>query len=273
VTRQTDISIATSFQYQMPLDRQIPCVAQAGFSSVSLGGRVGHSGYPDRAARRRIKSQLAECSLGVASLHAPPLDGADAARDVRTAIEAAADFGARFVVAHAGPFACGSDDVDRRLDAVLAACHALAPVLDGCGVRLAIENVLPGPATELARRALHRLDPARFGLCYDSSHDQIDGPRPFDLIDEFAGRIFMVHLSDRIRPHVDHVIPGEGFIDWPEMCNALRQAEYRGPVLMEVMMQHSRHQDTDAFLSAAYAAGLDTQNRMFGRPTSIPPVE
>ena len=56
-------------------------------------------------------------------------------------------------------------------------------------------DVMPGPATDLVRRALQNLDPSVFGLCYDSSHDQIDGPRPFDLIGEFDGRIFTVHLS------------------------------------------------------------------------------
>ena len=70
-------------------------------------------------------------------------------------------------------------------------------MLDDTEIRLCLINVMPGPATDLATRTLRELNPTFFGLCYDSSHDQIDGPRPFDLIDDFRNRIFAVHLSDR----------------------------------------------------------------------------
>jgi sugar phosphate isomerase/epimerase len=171
---------------------------------------------------------------------------------------AAAELGAPCIVAHAGPFNCQADEIDERLALVLATCKALVPVARGTGVVFALENVMPGPATDLVRLALQDLDHSVFGLCYDSSHDQIDGPRPFDLIDEFRGRIFTVHLSDRIEAHVDHVIPGEGFIDWPSMCYKLRLACYAGPVLMEVMITHSRFQDPSRFLREARTTAQKT---------------
>jgi sugar phosphate isomerase/epimerase len=152
------------------------------------------------------------------------------------------------------------EEVEERAESVISACNTLLPAIRETGVRFALENVMPGPATAVVRRALHALEPALFGLCYDSSHDQIDGPRPFDLIEEFPGRIFGVHLSDRIAPHVDHVIPGEGFIAWPEMCAKLRSARYSGPVVMEVMMTHSRHREPERFLRAAHRAAVETWN-------------
>ena len=172
--------------------------------------------------------------------------------------------GASIVVAHVGPFNCGADGLDERLTLVLSVCNALAPVAKATGVRFALENLMPGPATDLERRALFDLDPAAFGLCYDSSHDQIDGPRPFDLIDEFRNRIFAVHLSDRIKAHVDHVIPGEGFVAWADMCQKLGMANYTGPILMEVLMTHSRFQEPDDFLGKAQAAARKTGEAIRG---------
>ena len=137
----------------------------------------------------------------------------------------------------------------------------------------ALENVMPGPATDMARRALRELDPAIFGLCYDSSHDQIDGPRPFDLIDEFRGRILAVHLSDRIKAHVDHVIPGEGFIAWQTMCAKLRSARYTGPILLEVMMTHSRFGEPSQFLHEAHQAALEAWELIQGSGASNQRVE
>jgi sugar phosphate isomerase/epimerase len=166
------------------------------------------------------------------------------------------------VVAHAGPFACERGDVEDIVRRVLAHARTLAPVAREHGVRVALENVMPGPATEIATRALADLDPEVFGFCYDSSHDQIDGPRSFDLVDAFRGRILAVHLSDRVRPHVDHLVPGEGWLDWDGLAEALGAARYGGPVLMEVMMEHSRHREPGAFLRAAHSAALRLRDRL-----------
>jgi len=113
---------------------------------------------------------------------------------------------------------------------------------------------------------LSKLDPDIFGLCYDSTHDQIDGPRPFDLIDGFGGRILAVHLSDRVKAHVDHVIPGEGFIAWTEMCARLRSARYPGPASMEVMMAHSSSKEPAAFLREAREAAVRIWSLIHGVP-------
>ena len=61
--------------------------------------------------------------------------------------------------------------LDRQLD-VIQSC------LTEHGVVLALEVVMPGPATDLVPLALEDRDPSRFGFCYDSAHDQIGVPRP-----------------------------------------------------------------------------------------------
>jgi len=39
------------------------------------------------------------------------------------------------------------------------------------GVKFAIENVLPGIATDFAEFVINKTNPKHFGFCYDSSHD------------------------------------------------------------------------------------------------------
>ena len=63
----------------------------------------------------------------------------------------------------------------------------------------AIENLHPEASTEVVKRALNELDREIFGLCYDSAHDQVNGPRDFDLLEEFGDGVIAVHLSDRIK--------------------------------------------------------------------------
>ena len=120
------------------------------------------------------------------------------------------------------------------------------------GVRFALENVLPGPATELVETALKYLDPTCFGFCYDSSHDQIGGPKPFDLLLRQKNRVFAVHLSDRTADFVDHMPPGEGWINWETLIAALKTGVFSGPLLFEVMVTNASQKDTDAFLELVY---------------------
>ena len=72
---------------------------------------------------------------------------------------------------------------------------------------------------------------------------------------------------------VDHVIPGEGFIASPEMCAKLRSAHYRGPVLMEVMMAHSRFKEPADFLREAHWTAIDTWNLIHNNGASNKRVE
>ena len=260
MTEKPQVSIATSFRYEIPIEEQITLVAQAGFSHISLGVRPEHSGYLDARRRSELKARFSDHGLAVDSVHARGLAQPEAVAQASATARAAGELRAPCVVAHVSPFHCKREETEERIESLLRTCNALVPVAQDVGVAFALENTMPGPATDLVRRALRRLDVDVFGLCFDSSHDQIDGPRAFDLIDEFRGRILAVHLSDRIKAHVDHVIPGEGCVAWPEMCAKLRLAQYTGPVLMEVMMTHSKFDNPTVFLREAHRAAVETWN-------------
>jgi sugar phosphate isomerase/epimerase len=155
------------------------------------------------------------------------------------------------VVVHASSFDFPPDELADWELAVLRTCEALQPHAAAAGVRFALENVLPGPATELVSRVLDQVDPTVFGACYDSSHDQIGGPRPFSLLEQWRDRLIAVQLSDRVRDFVDHVLPGEGFIDWPGLCRELQRSVFRSPLLLEVATTHSAEKDARQFLARA----------------------
>jgi sugar phosphate isomerase/epimerase len=137
------------------------------------------------------------------------------------------------------------------------------PVLEQTGIVLAIENVRPGPATDLVRLSLAELDTPSFGFCYDSAHDQIDGPRPFTLLDELGHRLKAVHLSDRVREFVDHVPPGDGWIDWVALTAAIRATPFAGPLLFEVMVLHSTEKDPERLLRLVHERGSALYNQIF----------
>lgn len=246
------VSISTAFDYAVPIETQIPLVAEAGFSHLSLGGDTDHSGYLSEAGRGRLKALLSQGGLSVDTIHGPRADLTDSVERLTAVARAAAGLEVPVVVTHPGPFEFDEPQMPGHLDEVLRVCQELAPVAAETGVVFAFENMLPGPADVLLQRLLAHLDPRYFGFCYDSSHDQIDGPRPFDLLDALRERVVTVHLSDRVREFVDHVPPGDGFIDWPALVATLRPTPFTGPLLFEVMVTHSSEKAARPFLHRAY---------------------
>jgi sugar phosphate isomerase/epimerase len=259
-----ELSIATSFNYAIPIDVQLPMIASAGFTHISLGATVAHSDYTSRDGRAHLLEHVRRHELRIDTILGPRADQADSFSMLSMAAEAAADLGAGVVVTHPGPFDMPEDELRPRLRALLLLCSSLQAVAKRTGVQFAFENVLPGPATELTAQLLPHLDSRYFGFCYDSSHDQIGGPRPFDLLADLSHRLIAVQLSDRIRDFVDHVIPGEGFIDWLVVASILRASSFAGPLLFEISMAHSSAKDPAEFLRLAYDRAAQLHRRVYG---------
>jgi sugar phosphate isomerase/epimerase len=250
------LSISTAFDYALRIEEQLPLIAAAGFSHVSLGARLAHFNYLDAGERSQLKALLQTHHLRIDTLHGPRADQAQSAAQLTEVAYAAADLGARVVVCHATEFDPGTQELAATIQRVLYTCAALQPVVRATRVTFALENVMPGPASAVVQTALAQLPPESFGFCYDSAHDQIDGPRPFDLLDDLKGRVMAVHLSDRVRAFEDHVPPGDGFIDWPALAAHLRVTPFAGPWLFEVMTLHAANKEPRAFLAhAAERAG------------------
>lgn len=227
---------STSFNYDVPVHAQLPLIAEAGFSYVSLGENEPHARYLSPAGRAELQDLLDRFALQLDTIHGPRADLPDRVDRLIATAEAAADLGAPVVVFHGGPFGFGDVELPTRLEHLLQVCQALDRIAAATGVVFALD----------------RLDPRHFGLCYDSANDQIGGPRPFALITALRDRIVAVHLSDRVRDFVDHVPPGDGFIDWAALAEDLKASTFRGPLCLEVMMTHAEEKDVRRFLYRAH---------------------
>lgn len=255
------LSISTCFDYGIPIEKQLALVSEAGFTHISLGQNRSHFDYLDRENRRKILKLLKQYSLQIDTIHGPELDKTDTSHLTAIA-ESALRLQTRVVVLHGGPFDFNQDELYSRLEKLKRTCQELDNISRRIGVIFALENVCPGPATELVRRAISETDPATIGFCYDSSHDQIGGPKPFDLLVELIDRLVAVHISDRVKEFVDHVIPGEGFIAWDVLCPILATSKMDFPLLLEVMIANSSEKEPGKFLSLAFKSGCALHNRI-----------
>lgn len=253
-----DISISTCFDYSIPIEEQISLIAEKGFNYVTLGSEINHSRLLERNERYKLKTLLKENSLRVDTIHGCSIDAPYSIEVLSLIAEAAFDLDVRTIVVHtSSSFYIDKYEIKEKLEKLLYVCERLILIADKYNVVFALENLHPDSATEVLRIALPKLDKRYFGFCYDSSHDQIDGPRPFTLLEEFKDRLMTIHLSDRVKDFVDHVIPGEGFIDFDSICRILKSIKYNRPILLELMMLHSKEKETNRFLELAYEAGCN----------------
>ncbi len=152
--------------------------------------------------------------------------------------------------------------IDQNWPRFLEVWRPLVRLAEDNGVRIGIENcpmyfsndewpsgknLAISPA--IWRRMFSDIESDSFGLNYDPSHllwQQMDYVKP---IQEFASKLFHVHAKDAIvdQAALDDVgilstplefhtpkLPGLGDVHWGHFFSALSQADYTGPVCIEV---------------------------------------
>jgi sugar phosphate isomerase/epimerase len=134
------------------------------------------------------------------------------------------------------------DDVSLTvtMDHLLAGCQRVLEHAVAKNMRLAFEPEpgmfieRMGEFAELARRINHPL----FGLTIDIGHVHCldDGPIPQVLAD-WKDAIFNIHIEDMRRGVHDHLMFGDGEIDFPPIIAKLGEIDYTGGVHVEL----SRH--------------------------------
>jgi sugar phosphate isomerase/epimerase len=243
-----EVGISTGIAYERPIGEVIGPLARAGFRAVEISTAPHHLDVRDRAAVASAADALRSEGLRVVSLHAPfgsdlnfTAPDADQRRrtlDVMThAADALVRFGGRLYVVHPG----GEDqrwtwDRDQRLGYAVEGLRHLWAACRERGLELVVESPLPhllGGAPDDFDWILQQLPAEGTGVCADTSHLSLGGHLQA-FVARFAARLVHVQASDNGGTTDDHLPPGEGCLDWPEVVRALRAARYRGAFLLEV---------------------------------------
>ena len=99
------------------------------------------------------------------------------------------------------------------------------------GVRIAVENVRN---THILNHVLDSIESPMLGLCYDSGHDYIWSPVPYELLDKYKNRIFALHLHDNMGRTDDHLAPGKGKVNWNAVRIGIENSAYQGSYTLEI---------------------------------------
>ena len=252
------ISVSTSFNYEVPIENQVHMISNAGFSHLTLGSNLNHFNYFDSDNRLKLLRLLNNGNLFIDTIHGKSLHQDKNLELLEKTIIAAKEFGVKYIVVHISPFMFDKKDYVGLFENLKLLKNDLIRLLEKNKIKLALENVFPNHELDLLIEYVKYLNHDLIGICYDSSHDQIDGPRDFTFLERYKAKVMKVHISDRIKEFVDHVIPGEGFINFDKIIELLKQSAFELPLLLEVMMTHSKYNKSpELFLSEAYKMGSE----------------
>lgn len=243
------IGFSTGCFYQTPILDCLEDVKSAGFSQIEVCSFPAHLDYKDRERVKQTARRLEELHIEPYSFHAPFADHIDitaleteqrqvAFREICSAVEAAAELGARYFVLHPGP---ERSDLARheRLDRMDNAAEVLERVAGRCrelGVLLVLENMLPHLFSGQVRDLLWLLGSLKtteVGVCLDTGHALLSGHLE-SVVHKLSGHLWMVHASDNRGKYDDHLPPGEGVVDWEALLAQLDAGDFNGVLMLEL---------------------------------------
>jgi sugar phosphate isomerase/epimerase len=251
----SNISISSCFNYDIKIEKQIELISEAGFKFISLSANLNHFNYTDAGERDKLKKLLSNKGISIDTIHGKALHQDKNLDFLKKTIKVAKDFNAKTIVLHVSPFYFNKENYDHYLSILIELKNDFVELVNSEKVNIALENVMPYHETDLMLEFFSQINSPYVGICYDSSHEQIDGPKDNSFLEKVHKNIFAVHLSDRIKEFVDHVIPGEGFINFNTIIEILKRSNFEGPYLFEIMMTHSKYKDPKEFLRKMYEEG------------------
>jgi sugar phosphate isomerase/epimerase len=243
-----EIGLSSGIAWTHPIGDVLPHIADCGFRTIEVSTAPHHLRFDDAEAVAAVARLAARHGLRVHSLHAPfghdvnftSPDG-DQRRHALERLTRAADalrtLGGKLYVIHPG----GEDqrwiwDRDARLASSVEGLSAVWAQCRQRGLQLVLETPLPhllGGQVEDFAWILDRLPREGVGICLDTSHTSLGGSL-FEVIERFGPRLVHVQASDNHGHTDDHLLPGDGVIEWPRVLAALQRVRYEGVFMLEV---------------------------------------
>ena len=210
----------------LPFEERIKCIADAGFSSVSLDFTELNLMQVTPASEQVKIIERYGMDVGAVHLSGDRMTKIwsctdDAEFVTHRLINELAELnglGLKTGVAH---ITWGYDEPEPVSDHAMDRFKRIAEAADHFQVRLALENsVFPGHV----HHVLDSLDNPYLGFCFDSGHENAFAPDA-QYLERHGHRLFAMHLHDNYGKEDEHNIPFDGTIDWEKKMRLIRKTK------------------------------------------------
>lgn len=183
-----------------------------------------------------------------------------AVTELEATVEFCAHVGAPIMVVHPGANVAGDESREQRWAYLRQSIASLLPALERSGLRIGLENLLPGAlSSDLHELVAFVADVAHplIGVCLDTGHLHITSRlRPAEAVNIVTARLFALHIHDNHGTSDEHQLPFAGSSDWTGFARALQEVGYAGTLNLEVVDRASSGgMASAAFIHQALEAG------------------
>ena len=126
------------------------------------------------------------------------------------------------------------------------------------GIKLAFENTkMPGYLEFL----IDNIDLDNVGVCYDCGHDHCHFKDNFNF-EKFRNKIMCIHIHDNYGEIDDHLIPGDGTVNYDYVLNGLKSANYSEYFTMELCYRNDYlDMNIEDFYRLGYERGMELKKK------------
>lgn len=267
-----EIGITTGLYYDRNILDVLPLIKNAGFNIVEIwAGAEKYGAYThfDWHKEREIKSAeacLRELGMSVHSLHSPfsptiDLSSPDeiirtfSVSEVERSMYCMKQLGGKYLIVHpASTEQSLQDNINVRFLKCRKSLEKIYISAQDLGVQIALETQLPhifGGEASILWKLIDGFSPSVCGFCFDTSHANLWAKGALTAFKELYLRVNTLHISDNNGGNDEHLIPGDGAINWPELIRVIRKSNCSEVFMLEV---HGCSRDLDPLivLSRAY---------------------
>lgn len=201
------------------------------------------------------RSLISSHGLEISQAHAPwrtPRDGDPEERKrwilaMKKAIRGTRELGChRFVVHPLMPYMDTAEHPEEVWDMNEKFLAELADYAKDHGVTVCLENMpfplFPIATAEHCVNMVDKLNRENLKICLDTGHAAIfEGSDVARAVRTIGQRLEAVHIHDNMGREDEHLIPGDGIIDWDGLANALKEVSFNKVISLETSPKHKQY--------------------------------
>lgn len=258
------IALFTGLYSNYPIERAFQAAAKNGYDAIEIGGFRPHAYAPDLAkgGAAKIRQLSKDYGLPIVS-YAPENTGSpyslvfedpemnrDSLEYFKLTLDMAKEIGSEYCM-----FACNFPGYGRNREDVkkifIDNMKVLAEHAEKIGQTIILEPVTPYEGTIIVssddvRWALDQVNSPRFKCMLDLAAPYTYG-EPFSTYFEKMGKDCKhIHFVDCEKDSEDHLIPGDGAMDFPRIVKYLKEIEYDGYLSLELFSRYNPEPDLAA---------------------------
>lgn len=220
------IGIFHWYGYVEPFEQRIKQIKETGYDYLMLWWE--DETYPRFLDRRELIRIVNSYDLNLDNVHLPFnninnlwLEGSGRQNEIdeiKKMLNECKDCGAETVVLHATK----GKSISLNNSLGYKSFNEIINEAENIKLNLAIENT---QMQSYLKFILDEFQSDYVGLCYDSSHDFVQGQSSGDILDYYKDRLFCVHLSDCDGIIDKHWTPGKGIVNWKRIIDVIKNTD------------------------------------------------